>query len=230
MSKSVIITGANGGLGTAVVKKFLDSGYKVIATVIHESMLDTFQKNENLEVHCVDLSKEDQATSFVKEMIAKHQGIDAALMLVGGFAMGNVEKTSGDDLLKMISLNFETAYFVARPLLSHMMQNNYGRLIFVGARPAIEAGAGKEMVAYSLSKSLIFKFAELLNAGAKGKNVSASVIVPSTIDTPANRKSMPDADFNKWVKTEQIADLIEMICSETGMPLRETVLKVYGDS
>ncbi|HUM47348.1 MAG TPA: SDR family NAD(P)-dependent oxidoreductase, partial [Chitinophagales bacterium] len=229
-TKTVIITGANGNLGTAVVKKFLESGYKVVATVIHESMLDAFEKHERLEVSAVDLANEADTSSFISTTISKYKTVDATLMLAGGFAAGDISKTASGDVLKMVTLNFETAYHVARPLFEHMKQNDSGRLIFVGARPALNANAGKNMIAYALSKSMVIKLAELLNADAKGKNVTATVVIPSTIDTPPNRKSMPDANFDDWVKAEQIADLMEMVCSDTGNPLRETVLKIYGNA
>jgi len=228
--KNILVTGAAGNLGSAVVQKLLDSDYKVIATVQNEDQLKSLVRHTNLEAHIVNLSDESETDSFIQEIITKYNHIDGALMLVGGFAAGNIEKTSGDDLKKQYSLNFETAYYTSRPLLSHMLNNGYGRLVFVGARPALEASAGKGMIAYALSKSLLFKLAEFINAEAKGKNVTATVVVPSTIDTPINRQSMPDANPDNWVKASQIAALMEMICSETGLPLRETVLKVYNNA
>jgi NAD(P)-dependent dehydrogenase (short-subunit alcohol dehydrogenase family) len=94
----------------------------------------------------------------------------------------------------------------------------------------MEARNGKGMVAYGLAKSLIFRLAELMNDEAKGHNLVTSVIVPSTIDTPQNRKSMPDANFNKWVKAEEIAGIIYYYCSDAARSLREPVIKVYGNS
>jgi short-subunit dehydrogenase len=111
-----------------------------------------------------------------------------------------------------------------------MMKNGYGRLVFIGARPAIDPSQGKALISYALTKSLLFKLADFLNASAKTKNVVASVVIPSTIDTALNRKNMPDVDPNIWVKPEQIADVLEMICSEKGMPLRESVYKVYNNA
>ena len=129
----------------------------------------------------------------------------------------------------MFAVNFDTAYFVARPVFDHMLtQSKGGRLIFVGSRPALQPKDGKNSVAYSLSKSLIFKLADILNAEGASKNVTASVIVPSTIDTEANRKAMPDNDFGTWVKPEEIAEAMAFLCSERGMSLRETVMKIYG--
>lgn len=228
--KNVIITGAAGNLGSAVVEKFLKSGYKVIATIENEDQEKRLPLTENLEAQKVNLGNEEEATAFVQGMISKYGNVAAAMMLVGGFAMGDIGITKGEDLRKQYSLNFETAYFTARPLFAHMMQNNFGRLIFVGARPALDPSAGKNMIGYALSKSLLFKLAEFLNAAAKGKDVTATVFVPSTIDTPENRKSMPDKNPDDWVKPLQIAELMEMIVSDAGAPMRETVLKVYANS
>ncbi|CAN5835110.1 3-oxoacyl-ACP reductase FabG [soil metagenome] len=228
--KTIIITGANGNLGTATVKKFLDEGYKVVATDAKDDHLGFAFGNENFEFHTINLTNENETAVFVNEVIAKHGKVDGALMLVGGFAMGKVTGTTGADIQKQFSLNFETAYFIARPLVEQMQQNGYGRLVFIGARPAINPAQGKDLVAYALTKSLLFKLAEFINEENKGTNVVASVVVPSTIDTAINRKSMPDADPANWVKPEEIAEVLEFICSEKGSVLREPVYKLYNNA
>jgi NAD(P)-dependent dehydrogenase (short-subunit alcohol dehydrogenase family) len=228
--KNIIITGANGNLGSAVVKKFLAEGYKVIAVDYADNHLEFAKGNPLFSFSTVDLSNENEAAKFVESSINSHKRIDGALLLVGGFAMGNIGNTSGADLEKMFTLNFKTAYFLARPLFKHMMSNESGRLVFVGARPALKPEQAKGVIAYALSKSLLIKLAEILNAEAKGKNVVSSVIAPSTIDTPQNRSSMPEADPANWVKPEQIADVLEFICSEKGDVLREPVYKVYNNA
>jgi len=228
--KSIIITGANGNLGVATVKKFLDEGYKVIAIDAKNDHLDFASANTNFEFHTVDLANEERTKEFINKTIAKHKKIDAALMLVGGFAMGTINETKGADIQKQFSLNFETAYFLAHPLLKQMQNNGYGRLVFIGARPAINAAQGKNLVAYALSKSLLFKLAEFINEENKGINVVASVVIPSTIDTEINRKSMPDADPENWVKPSEIAEVLEFICSEKGSVIREPIYKVYNNA
>jgi NAD(P)-dependent dehydrogenase (short-subunit alcohol dehydrogenase family) len=100
----------------------------------------------------------------------------------------------------------------------------------IGSRPGLDMKNSKGMLAYGLSKSLIFRLAELMNDEAKGQNVVTSVIVPSTIDTSQNRQAMPDADFTKWVKPEQIARVISFYCSDAATILREPIIKVYGGS
>jgi len=228
--KNIIITGANGNLGTATVKKFLDEGYKVIAVDGKKDHLEFATGNPNFDFHSVNLTNEAETAEFIASVIIDNKKIDGALMLVGGFTAGNINDASGADIQKQFSLNFETAYFMARPLVQHMQQNNYGRLVFIGARPALKAEQGKDLVAYGLSKSLLFKLAEYINEENKGKNIVASVVVPSTIDTALNRKSMPDANPDNWVKPEQLAAVLEFICGEKGMPVREPIYKVYNNS
>lgn len=168
--------------------------------------------------------------TLVNTLIKKYQTIDAAVLTVGGFAMGSIHTTDKTALQKMIDLNFYTSYFVARAVFQQMIQQGHGRIIFIGARPALDAQQGKNTFAYSLSKSMIFQLAELLNAEAKGKNVTATVIVPSTIDTPQNRASMPDANFNDWVTAEEIAESIQYVVSDSARAWREPIIKLYNNS
>ncbi|MFT3746801.1 MAG: SDR family NAD(P)-dependent oxidoreductase [Agriterribacter sp.] len=227
--KTILITGANGNLGAVTVRRFLDAGYKVIAVARSGSELGFTRDYKNFELHQVDLADENSTSLFITEAISLYGVIHGALFLAGGFAIGDVNKTTGADIKKMISLNFETAFYLSKILFQHMLQNNYGRLVFVGARAPLKAEQGRSAVAYSLSKSLLFTYAGILNAEAKDKNITASVVVPGTIDTKANRESMPDADHAKWVSPEAIADVMEFICSDRSLPVREGIYKVYGE-
>jgi len=213
MGKTVIITGANGNLGVAAVRKFLDEGYKVIAVDHNGSHLGFAASHDNFELRDVNLQDESATEAFIDEAISLYGRIDGALLLVGGFAMGDADATDGATLKKMYALNFETAWFVARPLFRHMLQNNFGRLVFMGARTAMKPELGKGAMAYALTKSMLVNLADLLNASAQGKNVLASVLAPGTIDTELNHKSMPDADSSGWIKPAQLADLLELVVS-----------------
>ena len=228
--KTIVITGANGNLGAVTVKKFLEHDYRVIAIARSGSELGFASRNKNFELHQLDLSDEKASLLFIKEAISLYGSIEGGLFLAGGFAMGNIESTTGDALKKMFALNFETAYHISRILFEHMLQNGYGRLVFIGAKSVLQPEHAKNSVAYALSKSLLFSLADILNAGAKSENVTASVVVPSTIDTAPNREAMPGADWSKWVKPEQIADVLEFICSDKGLSLREPIYKVYNDA
>jgi NAD(P)-dependent dehydrogenase (short-subunit alcohol dehydrogenase family) len=226
--KNVIITGASGNLGKAVISLFLERGYTVLATVTNEASKKDLPLHDNLHATTANLADESDATQFVQQAITRHTSIDAALLLVGGFTMGSLKNSPGDVVKQQLALNFDTAYYVVRPLFEHMLERGTGRLVFIGARPALQPADGKNVVAYALSKSLLFTLAELLNAEAKGTNVTATMVVPSTLDTPANRENMPDADTGNWVQPEALAEVLEFVVSEKGSPLRETVLKVYN--
>ncbi len=230
MSKTAIVTGASGNMGQAVVKKFLSEGYHVIGTIVPNDPVSIDIDDKHFEKVVVDLLNEEAAEKFINEVAAKNKTIDVVVLTVGGFAMGKIAETRSADILKQYKLNFETTYHVARPVFIQMMQQGSGRIFLVGSRPGLSAKDGKGMIAYGLSKSLIFRLAELLNDEAKGSNVVTSVLVPSTIDTPQNRKSMPNADFSSWVKPEAIADAVYFYCTDGAAALREPIIKLYNNS
>jgi NAD(P)-dependent dehydrogenase (short-subunit alcohol dehydrogenase family) len=228
--KTAIVTGASGNLGQAVVKKFLHEDYYVVGTVIPNDPVVMDITNRNFETVIVDLMNEEAAQKFIDSVAAKHDSIDAAVLTVGGFAMGKIADTKTSDISKQYKLNFETAYNIARPVFNQMMKQDNGRIFLVGSGPGSDMHKSKGMVAYGLAKSLIFRLAELMNDEAKGHNVVTVVVVPSTIDTPQNRQSMPDADFSKWVKPEAIAGIIYQYCTPDASVIREPVIKVYNNA
>lgn len=228
--KTVIITGASGNMGQAVVQKFIDEGYKVIATVVANDPVQINFPEVSFEKYVVDLMDETDAQKFAASIILKYGAVDAAVLTVGGFAMGNIIDTKTSDITKQFQLNFETAYNIAQPIFTQMMKQQNGRIFLIGSKPGLDAKAGKSMVAYSLAKSLIFHLADLMNEEAKGCNVVTSVVVPSTIDTGQNRKSMPDADFSSWVQPAAIAEAIYFYCSDAAKALREPVIKIYNNA
>jgi NAD(P)-dependent dehydrogenase (short-subunit alcohol dehydrogenase family) len=230
MPKVAVITGASGNLGQAVVKKFIAEGYKVIGTVIPNDPVPMNFPPDKFEKVVVDLMNEEDSGKFIRSIVDKYKTIDATVLTVGGFAMGGIADTSAADIMKQYKLNFETAYNIARPVFVQMMKQNSGRIFIIGAKPGLNAANGKGMIAYGLAKSLIFRLAELINDEAKGKNVVASVVVPSTIDTPQNRNAMPDVDFTNWVKPDDIANVIYYHCTDEASVLRETMIKVYNNS
>lgn len=228
--QTVIITGASGNLGQALAKKFLAEGFKVIGTVVPNDPVKIEIDNPNFETVVVDLMNEDDSEKFVQSVAEKNKAIDVAVLTVGGFAMGSIAETKMADILKQHRLNFQTTYHVARPVFVQMLRQGSGRIFLTGARTGIDMKFSKGTTAYGLSKSLIFRLAELMNEEAKGKNVLTSVIAPSIIDTPQNRQSMPKANPSDWVKAEDIADIVYFYSTEQASVLRETVLKVYNNA
>ncbi|WP_332367695.1 SDR family NAD(P)-dependent oxidoreductase [Spirosoma telluris] len=184
--KSVLVTGASGNLGTSLVEELHNDGYHIIATLGSEKDRDSFSHLPNVASYVVNLLETDSVSDFLSKIDGK--SIHAAALLVGGFAAGDIHDTDVALLDKMYRLNFITTFNVLKPLLSIFETQGGGQFILIGARPAIAPEAGKHLFAYALSKSLIFELANLVNAHGKGKQISATVIVPSTIDTPINGK------------------------------------------
>src|ERR1051326_559396 len=198
--KIAIVTGASGNLGRATIKRFIDGGYFVIGTVIPGDPVNIDFPGDSFEKAVVDLLNEDDSQKFVNAVVSKYGGIDVAILTVGGFVAGNIAETKTNDIGKQYKLNFETAYNVARPAFAQMKEQNHGRIFIIGSRPGLDARHGKGMVAYGLAKSLLFRLADLLNDEASGQDIVTSVVIPSTIDTEANRKAMSKADFKSWVR------------------------------
>jgi NAD(P)-dependent dehydrogenase (short-subunit alcohol dehydrogenase family) len=229
---NVLITGANGNLGRAVAERLHKESYKMAASIEPGSEVPDDWAELEITPCEVDLMSAASARTFVKTAIERMNGrITAGVLLVGGFSTDSVSSASIPDMEKMFRLNFLTAYNVLQPLLEHFDSSLLGgRFVLVGARPALEPHSAVHTFSYSLSKSLIFRLAEIVNEYGKGKNITASVIVPSIMDTPVNRISMPKSDFDTWVPTSAVADSVAYLLSEAGSHLRETVLKIYNNA
>ena len=223
--KNVIITGASGNLGAATVEKFCNDGYRVLAMVSPGKLLPSV--SESVEQFECDLTDEKGTEEVIMKMVAKYPLIEGALLLVGGFEAGRIDSTVMSGLRKMYALNFETAYNVMRPIFQHMkQQTSGGRIVLIGARPALDPKAGKGLIAYGLSKSLLFKLAEYLNDDGKEKNVLTAIVVPGTIDTPLNRSAMPAADFSKWATPAAIAEVMASFVSRKSVDDPNPIFKV----
>jgi len=213
--QTVIVTGASGNLGRAVVQHFLDEKWKVTGTVTHGDNTDFAITSNAFEKVVADLMNEEAALETIQTIIHHQSVINAAVLTVGGFAMGSIAETKTSDIAKQYKLNFETTYNIARPVFIQMMKQGSGRIFLIGSQPGKDMQNSKGMTAYGLSKSLIFRLAELMNEEAKDTEVITCVVIPSTIDTPQNRKAMPDADFSKWITPEKLTGHIYENCMAT---------------
>jgi NAD(P)-dependent dehydrogenase (short-subunit alcohol dehydrogenase family) len=230
MKRTVLITGASGNLGAGVMQKFLEEDFQIAAL---DSPRSATRIKESAQVRSfpVDLMDEQGVGEVVEKVFSFFESIEMAVLTVGGFAMGDIEKTGLDDFDKMYRLNFVTAYTVARQLYLRMRdQDGGGQLVFIGSRPALHPDQAKNLIAYSLTKSLVFRLAEVINEEGREVNVGARVVIPSIIDTPQNRSAMPDADFSKWVSPLQIAEKIHQLTTVAGRKQGESIIEIYGDS
>ena len=234
MNNVAVISGAAGNLGQAVTLQFLEDNYQVVALVEpgHSQQAETLRRitadSGSLAIRELDAFSEADAQTLISSLAEAYTRVHVAVLLVGGFAMGGIEETDEALLDRLLRLNFKSAYLLARPFFSHMKQHGGGRIVLVGARTAVEPRSGKGVLAYSLAKTLVVKLADLLNVEGKAHNVITSVVVPNIIDTPQNRADMPNANFDDWVKPEEIARVISFACSPAADKLDEPVFKIYA--
>lgn len=229
MSRTIIISGSNGNLGQEVVNILFEEGHKIHALIGPGEIPDSFKK-KTIDQTLIDLGNENATEFLIQKMIKEYPQLDAAVLLAGGFEIGSVEATNETLLDQQIALNFKTAWFVIKPLLAHFKKRGEGQFILISARPAINPNEAKTKVAYAISKSMLLTLAEIINAEGRDSGITASVIIPSILDTPQNRDAMPDADPERWVKTSDIANTISFILSDTGKVLRQPVFKLYHHS
>jgi NAD(P)-dependent dehydrogenase (short-subunit alcohol dehydrogenase family) len=223
MDRNIIITGAAGNLGSVVVEKFKREGYKIIATIMPGSGEEI---DEADAIYEVDVQNEQSVKDFAKDYQLQYGEVDAVILLVGGFEPGKIHETSLRDLNKMIKLNFFSAFNMVKEFLPVMKKANFGHFLFVGARPALQPEDGKNSVAYALSKSLVNNLADLVAEEAEGTKIRSHIFVPSIIDTPQNRESMPDSDFSQWVTPAEIAEAMHYAVNN--LSLRNMTFKLYG--
>jgi len=217
---NVLVTGANGGLGTAVAKAFLDSGATVIGAAL------SWPNPVPFATISADLSTGEGCDAMVKEAL-QHGPLDALVHLVGGFGGGSpIAETSDKTWDGMMNLNVRTAFCAMRAVLKPMTAAKRGRIVAVGSRAAVDPSPN--FAAYAVSKAALVALVQ--NAAAEGKDlgITANVVLPSTIDTPQNRKAMPDSDFSRWVAPELIAQLLVYLTSDAAAAVSGAVIPIYG--
>jgi NAD(P)-dependent dehydrogenase (short-subunit alcohol dehydrogenase family) len=225
MSKAVLVTGATGNLGQAVCQILSEANYSVFGTILPGSD-QTSQFAETIEA---DLTHPEDAVAVVKSMQETHNTLHGVICLAGGFGMSNIKSTSTSEIASFQKLNFDTAFNIVQASWDWMIDSGGGQIVFIGAKPAVE-GSAFEMLPYALSKGSLIQLAAILNENSNETGVNTSVIVPSIIDTPANRAAMPDADFLDWVSPASIGNQIAHLLSAKSSSLRNATLKMYGNS
>lgn len=223
MSRNIVITGAAGTLGAAVVGKFKREGYYVIALVRPESNEQALEADVTYEV---DVTDEASVLEFVKEYQIQFADLDAIAMLVGGFASGDLLSTTQKDLTQLFQLNFFSAFTVATAFLPLFKKQQRGAFLFVGARSALDPVAAKDAVAYALSKRLVNSLAEIISEEVKDSGVKTHVFVPSILDSERNRSTSPKADFSKWVNPSDIAEAMHYAVNSPA--LTNMTFTLYG--
>src|ERR1051326_1380176 len=223
--KIALVTGANGGLGTQVTKALLDAGAKVVglAPKIRQSDFD----HPNFSALPAALDSLDAARKAADTVVGRFGRIDVLAHLVGGFAGGQTIADTDDATFQtMFDLNVNAAFHMLRAVLPHMRKAGAGRIIAIGSRAS--ENPGNTVGAYSASKSALVSLIRTVALENKGVAITANVILPGTIDTPANRKAMPGADIAQWVQPASIASLIVWLAGDSGKDVTGAAIPVYG--
>jgi NAD(P)-dependent dehydrogenase (short-subunit alcohol dehydrogenase family) len=221
--KIVVVTGASGALGKVAVASALAKGAKVAA--IDHAASTIKATAERIEFGGVDLTDPAEAKKAI-DAAASHFGkLDALINIAGGFAFETTAEGDPKTWQRMYALNVLTALNASRSAIPYLSASGTGRIVNVGAMGALQAGAG--MGPYAASKAGVHRLTEALAAEWKGK-ITVNAVLPSTIDTAANRASMPGADFAKWVRPEELADVILFLASDAASAITGALLPVNG--
>jgi len=221
--KIVVITGALGALGTIVAEIARQRGAKIAG--IDHAPSRTPATSDRLELGGVDLSDPLAAKRAIDAVVAHFGKLDALINIAGGFAFEPVADGDTKTWQRMYALNVLTALNTSRAALAQLAASGGGRIVNIGALGALQAGAG--MGAYAASKAGVHRLTEALAAEWKGK-VTVNAVLPSIIDTAANRASMPKADFAKWVRPQELADVILFLASDAASAITGALLPVAG--
>jgi NAD(P)-dependent dehydrogenase (short-subunit alcohol dehydrogenase family) len=224
--KVVAVTGGFGSLGAAVAKTAMAAGAKVALIDRAENSKAPPDVSQALALGGVDLGSADSARQAIAQIIARFGRLDALVNVAGGFRWEKVEGAGIDTWDQLYQMNVRTAVNASQAALPHLLANANGRIVNVGALAATKAGAG--MGAYAASKAGIAKLTEALAEELKDRAVTVNAVLPSIIDTPVNRADIPNADFSRWVKPEQIADLIVFLLSDRARAITGALIPIAG--
>jgi NAD(P)-dependent dehydrogenase (short-subunit alcohol dehydrogenase family) len=231
--KVALITGGTGGLGRAVTLAFLHEGASVIASYIKkdeaDALRDAVGPHARLELLPLDATDEAACRALVDGITARHGRLDILVNTIGGYAGGKPlwQSDARTDQL-MFALNFQAGYHLARASTPAMLRQKSGAMVNIAAKAAFDHAAG--VAAYAASKAAALALFDSLAQDLKGSGVRVNSVLPSIIDTEPNRRAMPDADFSRWPKPEEIAHVILFLCSDQAKVVHGAAIPVYGQS
>jgi len=221
--KVIVVTGASGALGKVVAETALARGARVAGVDHAASQIPATASR--IELGGVDLSDAAAAKNAIEAVAAHFGSCDALINIAGGFAFETVAEGDARTWQRMYALNVLTALNASRAAIPHLAASSAGRIVNIGAIGALQAGSG--MGAYAASKAGVHRLTEALAAEWKGR-ITVNAVLPSTIDTPANRASMPKADFGKWVTPLELAEVILFLVSDAASAVTGALLPVSG--
>jgi NAD(P)-dependent dehydrogenase (short-subunit alcohol dehydrogenase family) len=228
--KVVLITGGTGALGRAVAQAFGTLNATTVVTyIIDEEMEDVKTKIKTIaELVKADIAKEDQAKKLVSHVINTYDRIDVLVNVVGGYLGGkSVAELDETEWNKMMNMNLKSAFLISKHVIPLMVSAKHGKIVHISSRTGLKSDGYDS--AYSASKSGLIRLVESISEEVKEHGIiNVNCILPSTIDTEANRKAMPNSDFSKWVKTEDLANVVLFLCSDEAKVINGAAIPAYG--
>jgi NAD(P)-dependent dehydrogenase (short-subunit alcohol dehydrogenase family) len=226
----VIVTGGSGALGQAITRRFLRDGDVVSVPWIVDRERERLEASTDAATrarlhleHC-DVGDDAAMERLVAGVVQRHGRVDVLVSAVGGFAMGELVQTDRALWDTMLALNLTTQYVAAHAALPHMLTAGSGRIVSVASRAVVPPTGG--FIAYTVAKAAVIAFVQALAAETRGRGVTVNAVLPSTMDTPANRAAMPDADPKTWVPVESVADAIAYLAAERSGHVSGTLLAI----
>jgi len=230
--KVVVITGAAGNLGSAVARAFEAQGARLVLLDRKEGRLqEIFPAISRLDKHLlidgVDMASQESVNDAISKAIAFHGHVDVLVNTVGGYQAGTpVHETPIETMEFLMDLNARTTFLSCQAAIPHMLKAGSGKIINIGARQGTK-GLAKSGV-YAMSKSAVLRLTESLSAELKRQGINVNAVLPGTIDTPANRKAMPDADLSRWVTPQAISEVILFLASNSASAVHGALIPVFG--
>lgn len=226
--KQVVVTGGTGALGSAVVARLLAAGATCIVPYVHEAEAQSFPSRDDPNVTLIAVTDLADETQVVKV----YAGLKpwASIHIAGGFAAGKVTETDKKALMEQIDSNLTSCFLCCRAAAKGMLAAGGGRIVNVAARPALEWRSGAGMTAYTVAKAGVAALTVALAEEVAKDGILVNAVAPSIMDTPANRKAMPKANFEAWPKVDEVAATILFLASPDNHVTRGAIVPVYGKS
>lgn len=227
-----VITGGTGGLGREVARRFADRGHRIAITYLVPSEADDVEEHlglpeERLFLKRVDCTDSESVGTFMKETVARFGGINVLTCLIGGWAGGrDVDETDDVRFDRMIDLNLRSTFNASRAALPYLREAEWGRIIMIGSRAAVEPPGGQAM--YNVAKAGVIALARSIAEEVNDSEITANVVLPSLIDTPAFREIVPFANYVDWPTPQQIAAVIDFLGSPASSVINGAAIPVYG--
>jgi len=234
LNRTVLITGGTGALGRSITTAFIASNAKVISSYVVDTEIEQLKKEEKekqsksqVQLIKADVTKEEEVEKLVSSIISEHGQIHILVNVVGGYLGGkSVSELDQKEWDLMMNMNLKSAFLISKHVIPQMGSSKYGKILHVSSRTGIKSDGYDS--AYAASKSGLIRLVESMSEELKKSNINVNCIMPSIIDTEANRRAMPTADYSKWLKPSDLANVVLFLCSDDAKAITGAAIPTYG--